>query len=215
MGVQGSAHCASLLPDVISRTISTQPHHPLPRMAGHSVKTGGILTPQEKQRSAAAFLGGQGATGRAPWPLSSSPHKRVSHQWWLFLPTSDFLPTLEKEKLPRLFKDFPDFKNRHSSEHQSLGGWGRGPGVGDLSAGGPPASLPRGELCSRHSVHHLGVFRRGGPRWSPTQDSLSFSGGDSVKCPLGSLLETQGLRFLLGAGQGGTFCPALKKFQTP
>lgn len=31
--------------------------------------------------------------------------------------TSNFLPTLEKEKLQRLFKDFPDLKNRHSSEH--------------------------------------------------------------------------------------------------
>lgn len=68
--------------------------------------------------------GGTWATGRARWPISSGPRKPVSHQWWLFLPTSDFLPTLEKEKLPRLFQDFPDFKNRHSSEHQSPGAGG-------------------------------------------------------------------------------------------
>ena len=64
----------------------------------------------------------QSASGNPPTPQSSQPSR------WLFSWTSNFLPTLEKEKLLRLFKDFPDFKNRHSSEHKSLGtrGWGGG-----------------------------------------------------------------------------------------
>lgn len=76
--------------------------------------------------------------------------------------TSDFLPALEKEKLPRLFKDFPDFKNRHSSEPKSRGGgWGgSSPGAGHLAPGGRPAS-PQRRVCwggwgGGYSFHHPG-----------------------------------------------------------
>lgn len=108
-----------------------------------------------------------GGTWTAGWaqPVSSSPHKLVSHQPWLFVSASDFLPTLEKEKLPRLFKDFPDFKNRHSSEHKSPGGWAPHPyprtGVGHLAAGSLPASPQRrGLLRGICSTIHVTFSRK-------------------------------------------------------
>lgn len=46
-----------LLLDILSPIISTQPRHRLARLADDSIKTGGILTLQEKERNVAASLG--------------------------------------------------------------------------------------------------------------------------------------------------------------
>lgn len=90
------------------------------------------LTLQVKVRQESSMaLDGPGSLVPPPEPVS---------RHGLFLQTSNFLPTLAKERFQRLFTDFPDFINRCSSEHRARVGAGQ---VGSLH----PASHGVGHTC--------------------------------------------------------------------